>query len=349
VPALFVNSFGSLRMQPPTGGGQTDGDIAFSKAEAYFNQNKIADALDWMQRAVKLKNVHAMYRLCIEHYSGGDLVLIINYNAALEYCEEAGNSGSQPAMYMAGLIFFKQQNYSKAYDWYLRGFNEKYADAISGLASLYLNGYFVSKNISTARNFYESAAEGCLEYMNDIEILDGCRKGRDKTSIPSHGRCEKQVKDILLGIHSCEATTIKDFTKYKGNKCSIDALNNLGRIYQDPRGGFRDLSTALLWYARGAELCDPASMTSIGLLFEQDEDNIPGIRRDEEKARNWYKSGENDPAANYHLARLYEKRLTTKSIKLKSECVKVLDLYRKAARAGFHDAQKRLLHGGKCR
>jgi TPR repeat protein len=112
-----------------------------------------------------------------------------------------------------------------------------------------------------------------------------------------------------------------------------NAMANLGRMYEDGRGGLaKDDAEAVQWYRRGAEARNGQAMASLGYMYEHGRG---GLAKSVDDAALWYRRGADtgDRVAMYYMGRAYEFGLG-----VTRDRAEAVQWYRKSAAAGFTPA-----------
>jgi TPR repeat protein len=106
-----------------------------------------------------------------------------------------------------------------------------------------------------------------------------------------------------------------------------DAMNALGKAYQQGKGTSTDLAKAAEWYGKAADLKLADAQNNLGMLYLEGK----GVTRDLLKAFRLFESAaaQNDPWGLNNLGGMYEMGWGTREDKAKA-----LDLYKQALAAG---------------
>jgi serine/threonine protein kinase len=120
-----------------------------------------------------------------------------------------------------------------------------------------------------------------------------------------------------------------------------DAMNNLGELYYYGRGVARDYTQARDWYEKAAAADNANAMYSLGWMYEK---GSGVIIRDYTQARNWYQRAADagHPDAMYNLGVLYENGQG-----VAQDYGKAREWYQMAADLGYADAKQALSRLGK--
>jgi TPR repeat protein len=115
------------------------------------------------------------------------------------------------------------------------------------------------------------------------------------------------------------------------------AMANLGRMYEDGRGGLpHDDGEAVRWYRRGAEAGNGQAMASLAYMYERGRG---GLSKDLGEAGQWYRKGAStgDRFAMYFMGRAHEFGLG-----VPKDRAEAIQWYQKSAASGFTPAAERL-------
>jgi serine/threonine protein kinase len=120
-----------------------------------------------------------------------------------------------------------------------------------------------------------------------------------------------------------------------------DAMNNLGELYYYGRGVARDYTQARDWYEKAAAADNANAMYSLGWMYEK---GSGVIIRDYTQARSWYQRAADagHPDAMYNLGMLYENGQG-----VAQDYDKAREWYQMAADLGYTDAKQALSRLGK--
>lgn len=125
------------------------------------------EANKWFQNAVSKGSVWAMAQLGYVYENGYGVSK--DMNKAIEWYEKAGNGGNNWSMKHLGQLYSKKaattyhlerdKNYEKAFLWIKKSAENGDKEAMNSLADAYYFGEGVSKNMTTAKEWYMKAAD----------------------------------------------------------------------------------------------------------------------------------------------------------------------------------------------
>ncbi|KAI8137438.1 hypothetical protein BJV82DRAFT_661325 [Fennellomyces sp. T-0311] len=123
--------------------------------QLYDQLGEQVDALEWYRRAADQKNTEAEYQIGLFHRDGlADLEP--NLVAAARYFTTAKNRGHAQATYELAHIYWRQEEYTAAWELYKKAAEEQHVvDSLRALGFLYHNGF--SKPDKTTRKLFEVA------------------------------------------------------------------------------------------------------------------------------------------------------------------------------------------------
>lgn len=225
-----------------------------------------------------------------------------DYTSAMKYYRKAANRGHAMAQYRIGLLYIYgrgvEQNVQKATEWFKKADEQdlpqaqcqlglmacntwngyisamtyflkaaKHGHAASDvhIASLFLNGLGVRKDI-------DKAVEWLRKAMEDDP--------RDGVAPFEMGKMYYQGRDVPLDFPKAEEWFVK-----AGNLGNVNAQRSLGVMYRDGRQGVvQDSVRAMGWFRKAAAQNDKESQCTLGVMYDSGE----GVVRDSSKAMEWY-------------------------------------------------------------
>lgn len=147
-------------------------------------------------------------------------------NDALEQYRQAANSGYVPAYNLIAEIYYKKQNYKKAWKWYLKSSEANDSIGQYYVGHFYQEGLYVTKNVHLATVYYEKAAQQGL--MQAIVAIAEC---------------------YLLGIgYEKDVQKSFEYLKQAADNGYAEAQYKLGLYFQNGEGGQKDVIQAADWY-----------------------------------------------------------------------------------------------------
>jgi len=216
-----------------------------------------------------------------------------DYNFAIQWLRKAVERNYPRALNQLGKLYYQgvgveQRDYNQAVDLLKRAAEQKYCNAFNSLGVAYEEGNGVIKDLDMAASFYEKSKEqGNVNAYNNL----GYVKLLQKKFL--------EGKQLLL--------TAADM----GN---IDALHNLGLVYQQGLGVSIDIPRAFQYFSKAAESDHYGACTRVAdILFSGTENGE--ISPDTKKAYEYYykaATGGNDPDAQNSLGILFEEGISVR-------------------------------------
>lgn len=226
-------------------------------------------AVQWYRKAAELGNAEGMFYLggaCRYGWGvDGDLQEALKWyreaselghsQAVREMCRieavlKAAEQGDAEAMDRLGCILCesgKDADVRQAMDWFRKSAELGHADAMFRIGRLYAEGRGVHRNDQEAAKWYREAAErGHTKAMTCLGGLEWCLKAAE------------------LG--------------------SVDAMRDLGYMYQNGIDAPWDTEQAFAWYNKAIALGDADSMYQLGMMYQRGE----GVEQNPETALFWY-------------------------------------------------------------
>lgn len=204
--------------------------------------------------------------------------------------------------YEKGEEYFRQENYDKAFEWYMKSAEKGYVSAIHDVGYMYAEGKGVAQDYSKAMEWYRKAADqGNALAQSNIALL--YKNGSGVTM-----NYAKALKWFQMAAKQDELT----------------ALRNLGYMYEHGEGVATNYMKAIEWYEKGASLDDAISQYNLGNIYY----NGTGVEKDYTKAFEWYLKAANngDEDAQNNIATMYFNGLG-----VEKNYLKAFDWYLKAA------------------
>ena len=192
-----------------------DADAMTSLGYMYQNaqgcQKDEAKALEFYERAAKLKQPYALFNLAILYMNGLNGVAHDQFKAH-ELFMEAAVREVPPAMYEVALMLERGlgclQNYSEAAFWYEEGAKRGHLESFNNLGVLYKEGHGVAMDEARCFICFSKAAEGGLAegLYNLGQLYDqgfGCKQDHDKALDLCRKAAYKghvKAKEIIKGL-----------------------------------------------------------------------------------------------------------------------------------------------------
>ncbi|HEX2081295.1 MAG TPA: CHAT domain-containing protein [Longimicrobium sp.] len=232
------------------------------------------------------------------------------YARAASLFEVAASAGSSEAMACLGFIYFHGRPGVKpqpalGMHWLRRAASqERDAHGMYALAVAYLSDGAAQNDYLAKEWFFKAAREkGYAEAMRSLGALEQRERnaGSDRRAF--------------------------DWYRRAVDAGSVDAMVDLGLMYERGLGTARDTVAALRWYRSAAARGSPRGMFAAGRSYEQGI----GVPRDYAHARNWYRRAADAGSAEAmnRLGALYDHGLGVRRSRLRAAC-----WYERAAQAG---------------
>ena len=175
------------------------------------------------------------------------------------------------------------QNYEKAYEWYLKGAESGDAKCMTRLGELYVNGAGVTQDYEKALEYFHQAAELQIpKAMYDIGLLY------------EHGLGVEKIYQKALVWYQASI-----------DAGGVMAMSDLGMMYFDGRGVEQDYEKCMAWWSRAADHGDRLSARNVGQMYE----NGQGVKKSYEEAFEWYLKSAllGDEKAMFNVGLMYSK------------------------------------------
>lgn len=217
----------------------------------------------------------------------GALLLNRNDEEALRLLHKAADQGYMAAEESLGIfaetsIGMKEPHPEEALEWYKRADQQGSLDAATNIALMYADGIGISKDPSQALVWFRRAAEGgdaTAEY--NLALIYERGKGAPQ--------------DYKESLHWLTAAADQNV---------VPAILNLAASYLRPRdGASADVSRAIHYYEKAADLGSAAAETMLGNIFASGAEGQP----DYAQAVKWYRKAADrgQPDAQFGLAVRY--------------------------------------------
>ncbi len=119
----------------------------------------------------------------------------IKKDISLQDVLEAAENGNSDAQYIAGLIYYKEELYQQAAEWYLKSAIQGNAKAQFNLANKYYEGKGVEQNYKEAFKWYKKAAE---QGHSQSQFNLGCMYGRGEGVKKDYAEANKWIYKAAL-------------------------------------------------------------------------------------------------------------------------------------------------------
>jgi hypothetical protein len=272
-----------------------------------------------------------------------------NMNDQHDLLVQQANDGNSEAQLTLGLKYnygFKvTQDFSMAYEWYLKAAEQGNAWAQLNLGILYLEGEGVTQNFTAGVKWFRKAAEqgyALAQFVLGLCYLNGEGISQDLAGAAEwfrkaaeQGYAESQfVLGVCYtkgeGVPQDLATAAKWFQK-AAEQGDGDAQNNLGVCYTKGEGVYLNLFTAAEWFQKAAKQGYTTAQYNLGICYTKGE----GVTQDFTIAAEWFQKAaeQGDATAQHNLAVLYsEGKGVTQDFTIAAKW------YLKAAEQGFIEA-----------
>ena len=164
-----------------------------------------------------------------------------NYELAKEYYQMAFDMGDNVSGYNLALLLTKEDNSEEALKYLIDGVSKDYIPSLKLLASLYLKGDGVSKDLSIALSLLQKAQE-----LGDDSVI---------TSI---GKVNYLMGDYEQAFNCFSAGAAKK---------DLDAIYHLGLCYAKGLGVAQDLNKSRFYYETGANLNEPNCLYNLSVYY----------------------------------------------------------------------------------
>lgn len=263
-------------------------------------------AFEYFKQAAELGNGNAFYRLGVCYLDG--IGAQLDSSKAFECFQKAEKLGNTSSLCVLGTCYAHglgvEIDYSKAIEYYQRSVDIGDSNAFCCLGACYGQGIGVEKDLSKAFEYYQKA-------------LDLGNKNAE----------------IFMDLQSSK----NDYTKFcqllkeNSNSQDPDVAYMLGVNYENGISGEIDLSKAIEYYSKAAELGLSDAINSLGVLYE----NGKGVDKDISKAIEYYQQAANlgNSDSIFNLAKCY-----FKGIGVDVDLPKSIEYMQQAANLGNGDS-----------
>jgi TPR repeat protein len=257
-----------------------------------------------------------------------------------------GNARAQNAL---GDFYKKQNQFEKAFSWYLKSAKQGLPEAQFSLGVSYFNGKGVEEDKREAVEWYKkSAGQGvaeaqynlgiCYEFGEGVkkderEAVEWYKKSADQGFAEAQynlGGCYFDGK----GVKKDERVAVRWYKKSAEQGLS-EAQYNVGICYFDGKGVMKDEREAVEWYKKSAEQGNAMAQYNLGACYEYGE----GVEKDGREAVKWYKKSavQGNAKAQNNMAFCYEN-----GVGVEKDEKKAFEWYKKSAEQGHAKAQRNL-------
>jgi TPR repeat protein len=244
-----------------------------------------------------------------------DFQRVGNHADAFPLIKEVADEGDAEAMGLLGIAYLNGEGTAPdpflGVTWLRKAIDKRRdAAAMNALGTAFEEGRGERLSLRWARHWYLAAAEekGYPEAMRNL------------------GRLARG-----LGTESADREALAWFEK-AAHAGSLDAMVDLGAMYEQGRPGIRDTAAALGWYGKAATAGSPHGMFAVGRAYE----NGIGTAQNYAQARAWYhraaEKGSADAMNNLGVLHQYGRGAP-------ADAAEARRWFRKAARAGSAQAR----------
>lgn len=241
------------------------------------------------------------------------------------------------------------QNYTEAFNCFLKAAENGDADSQERVGDLYYNGYGVTKNPAKAVEWWLKAAEqgdstaqnslGCrylngdgvqTDYAEAFKWFSMAAEQGDATGQSNVGFCHQEG----YGVEQNYAAALKWYSM-AAEQGNATAQTTIGNLYCDGNGVQQDYAEAFKWFSMAAEQGDAAGQNNVGWCYQ----NGYGVEQNYAAAFKWYSMAaeQGNAGSQRHLGEMYENGWgVAKSI------AKAKKYYTLAAKGGNEKAQENL-------
>ena len=216
-----------------------DAQATSDLVDYYISINEIRKAELEAERLKYISSPISYRKLANYFYSG--VFGKVDLEKAEEYYLQAYELGDNASGYNLANMYLKQGKNSEALKFLTSGVSEGYTPSIKLLASLYLKGEVVSKDLHIALSLLKQASE----LGDDIAI----------TAI---GKIYYQLGDYDKAFQ---------YFSIGAGKKDLDAIYHLGLCYAKGLGTKQDFEKAKFYYEMGANLNEPNCLYNLSLYY----------------------------------------------------------------------------------
>lgn len=128
--------------------------MIINKKIGSLSKDDINNAWRYLQKAKSLDSISALNTIGICYLKGYNPQNEINIDTAIKYFELAAKNNYIYAYNNLGKIYENQNNYQKAFEYYLKSANEEESWACNKIGEYYRLGIYIEKNIQKAFEYY---------------------------------------------------------------------------------------------------------------------------------------------------------------------------------------------------
>lgn len=314
-----MNTLGDYFKKNKVESPETDAEIKKATPEMSFSKAKwkkdrphhLEMAVYWFMKSAEAGNPRAKVQIGLLYWDG--LGLEQNDAEAFRWFKEGADEGAWSGLRNLALCYFDgrgcKKDLKKAFDLVYKAAKQKpinleqkeiLANSKAILGNYYYYGWGVEKNVSTAIELWNSAAEagdgdalaqmGWLfhegkhvrqDYEKAFEFYSKAVKKENPSA--QNNLADLYVDGLGVTKNYSEAYRLYFLSALQTN---IIAYTNLGLCYAFGRGVKQDYSEALKWYYKGAQAGDAAAQYNLAELYRTGA----GVEKNLNLAREWYQS-----------------------------------------------------------
>lgn len=194
-----------------------------------------------------------------------------NYQEAKELLQE---SDDPETLTLLGKIYLKNQlkDYSKAHEYFKKASEMGSIEATTHMGILYENGFFVTKDIPKAIQFYQTSIESndkdAMLHMAKIFLAQENVEVAKELLIDSSNLGNLESTLLLGDVYKNESDipqALKLFSE-AGSKGSAEAFNHIGEIYEKEEG-YQSIKKAYENYKKAASMGSSEAYTNLSNIF----------------------------------------------------------------------------------
>lgn len=268
-------------------------------------------AVEQYSKAVEQDDLDAMQELAEILIEGSDGVEKDD-ERGFELLKRAAESGHAEAQWMLGTLFINpnsmgvtcvEQDLAEGIKWMLKSSEQSFGMAECTLASFYLRGVGVEKDVAKAKELYTRALAhgGLIKEMED-DAKAALAKLEAASSDGKESNDEYPGMDV--NANDEDKAKFKLLLKHADDGDSEAMLDLYSALFSGENGAVEDKKIAFVWCKKAAESGSVEGMKELGDCYR---DGV-GCEVDAENAINWYEKSATagNSIAQWRLARLYE-------------------------------------------
>ncbi|MFN7096499.1 MAG: hypothetical protein ACK4PR_02900, partial [Gammaproteobacteria bacterium] len=264
-----------------------------------------------------------------------------NEKEAASWFFKATEQSHEKAQYNLGVMYANgwrgEVSGEQAVKWLLEAAKRKFKDAEYCLGIMFANGWGVAKDEKEAVRRYRNAAEednANAQYNLGLMYKNGC--GVEENEVEAL----KWFRQAAVNEHFSAKKCIENISWDKIYKLAVqenaNAQYDLGERYAEGYGVEKNLSQAINWFSKAAELKHIGAQFKLGQIYA---DNLSVARNQEIAIAYYHKAAEQGHAgAQYHLGVIY----SSKGHIVEQDFTQAFRWYQLSANQGHAEAQHNL-------